>query len=83
MQQTSIFKPIIIVTSLLTVIALSALGVGLYHLQVSPIEPKAMDTAIQEAQYDIDSKLKAKLESVIGMALTLSTSKAIIQGLSD
>lgn len=83
MQQTSIFKPIIIVTSLLTVIALSALGVGLYHLQVSPIEPKAMDTAIQEAQYDMDSKLKAKLESVIGMALTLSTSKAIIQGLSD
>lgn len=83
MQKTSIFKPIIIATSSLTIIALSALAFGLYHLQVSPIEPKAMSTAVQEAQHEIDGKLKAKLESVIGMALTLSTSKTIISGLSD
>lgn len=83
MQQTSIFKPIIVATSFLTIIALSLLALGLYHLQVSPIEPKAMNAAAQNAQYEMDNKLKSKLESVIGMALTLSRSKAIINGLDD
>lgn len=83
MQQTSIFKPIILSAVAITSAALAALGVALYTLQVSPIEPKALASATQEAQFEINSKIKAKLESVIGMAISLSGYQEIIQGLAD
>lgn len=83
MQQTSIFKPIILSAVAITTAALAALGVALYSLQVSPIEPKALASATEDAQAEINGKIKAKLESVIGMAITLSRYQEIIQGLTD
>jgi methyl-accepting chemotaxis protein len=83
MQQQSIFRPIILAASVITIASLILLTVGMYHFRVNPIAPAEVANAVKEAELEINNRIQNKVDSSIAMATTLANYSEIKQGLID
>jgi methyl-accepting chemotaxis protein len=79
----SLFKPIIIALSLISLVGAAGLALQMYASFIAPLDDKFLEQSLVTTQSELGAMLQSKVEEGKAMAVSINGYAEIIQGLKD